>query len=647
MKTQNLQNISRKEWEGLSELACRVAKTIKTRGLIGANAPMLLMVSGGSDSSALAYVMTELASAGLVGSVALLHVNHMLRGEEARGDARFVEELANLLEVPCEVYTCDVGTQARAEGGNVEAIGRRERYQAAHEALKRLCEHVGVATTEAHICTAHTRDDRVESFFMRSIVGTGPGGLRSIWFTHKEVVRPLLETDKAELRRYIEERAAQGLPVMRDETGALWREDITNTHVEHLRAFVRAQIVPQAKQRNPRLLETLCRTMDLIADEDDFMEDLATEAAHQHVRWESCAISDTHSAEACVLVPSFGSIALPLKRRVVYLVLQHLCGCDVRIEQAAIEAVCVAFDAQGCPISGYVVNISGNLAVSANRYGVRIEPMDAFRYRRKRRGASQQSKKSHVVCDKKLYCYPVRKPGAMSYKVHKFNEMSDARLSTYPDICSDVAVVLASASPRRHELLARAGVMFSVHVSHADETLDNELVLHPETAAEILADRKASLVAHQLAFHPNKLCTLVIGADTMVVCDGTVFGKPKNLDEAKDMLCALSGRTHTVVTGVSVWEIASVLMQNTSLAQVTPSKKHSFHDSSLVTFRNLSADEISTYLSYGESLDKAGAYAAQGAGAKLIKCIDGSLDTVLGLPVERLLQEFPALAGCS
>ena len=189
------------------------------------------------------------------------------------------------------------------------------------------------------------------------------------------MVRPLLDVSRAGLRCYLEERAARGEVVVRDEQGALWREDATNAHTDRFRSYVRHEIVPAAKAQNPQLLDTLCRTMSLIADEDDFMESLAEDAL----------VNNAEQAEGyTLLLPSFGMLALPLKRRAIRSVLESLIGSEGRIESTSIEAVLQAFDEDGSPQSGYVVNIQGDLAVSANKQGVLIEPMARFRTRRKR-----------------------------------------------------------------------------------------------------------------------------------------------------------------------------------------------------------------------------------------------------------------------
>ena len=132
---------------------------------------------------------------------------------------------------------------------------------------------------------------------------------------------------------------------------------------------------------------------------------------------------------------------------------------------------------------------------------------------------------------------------------------------------------------------------------------------------------------------------IVIGADTMVVLDGKIFGKPRSASDGKHMLRSLSGRTHEVITAVSVWMVAAPNAEDVSLGFRT------FADISHVTFRDLTDEEITDYLRKGESFDKAGAYAIQGEGAALVGHYDGSLDTIIGLPATRLIKEFPDLVN--
>lgn len=365
----------------------RAESTITKHGLANFDTPVLLMVSGGSDSTALAYLSSDLVEQGVIGPCALLHVNHRLRGEAADEDARFVGELAALLDLPFFCCEVDVAALVEEEGANLEAVARRERYAAAHEALTSLCRHAGAPLSSGRIFTAHTADDRVENFYMRSIVGTGPGGFRAMRYLNGQVARPVLEVGRDDLRAYLAERAQSGAPVQRDGEGELWREDATNAHTDRFRAFVRHNIVPQAKERNPQLLETLTRTMNLIADEDDMLEERASEVVERCVSWiepDEARVGDFGSG--CVLSPPFAREPHPLKRRVVVRVLACLLGDEARVETVAVDAVLASYRDSEVN-SGYATNIQGDLAVSANKRGVRIEPMAAFRARRKRDGA--------------------------------------------------------------------------------------------------------------------------------------------------------------------------------------------------------------------------------------------------------------------
>ena len=174
----------------------RMRAAIAAHGMADADTPVLLMVSGGSDSTALAYAACELAQAGELGMLAMLHVNHHLRGEDADADAAFVSQLADALAIPLFMCDIDVAGEVARTGGNVEAVARSERYLAANEALESLCRHAGAPLSSGRIFTAHTADDRVESFYMRSIVGTGPGGFRAMRYENGPIARPLLDVGR-------------------------------------------------------------------------------------------------------------------------------------------------------------------------------------------------------------------------------------------------------------------------------------------------------------------------------------------------------------------------------------------------------------------------------------------------------------------
>ena len=353
----------------------RVEALIVERSLASVDNPVVLMVSGGSDSTALAYIGADLRNRGALGFVSMLHVNHKLRGEASDADAAFVESLAKALDIP--LFACEIDMPAlMREGGNMESVARRERYAAARDAVESTCRHLGVPADTGVVFTAHTADDRAENFYMRSIVGTGPGGLRAMkhasFVQGVDVRRPLLELSRDDLRSYIE-----SLPTGRvatDAAGARWREDATNADTDRFRAFVRHEIVARAKNRNPRLLETLTRTMNLIADEDDLLEARANE-----ILLREAAPLGTSREEGFLIAPAAAEVETPLLRRLIYRTIALMLPPEERVDSVSIDACLDAFGR-----SGAVANIQNDIAVSYNKQGLRLEPMAAFRARRKK-----------------------------------------------------------------------------------------------------------------------------------------------------------------------------------------------------------------------------------------------------------------------
>ena len=196
-------------------------------------------------------------------------------------------------------------------------------------------------------------------------------------------------------------------------------------------------------------------------------------------------------------------------------------------------------------------------------------------------------------------------------------------------------IILASGSPRRRELLAKAGVKFQVFQVKADETLSEEDAADVERASEILAERKAAAAVQAILAQPYVGQATIIGADTMVALDGKIYGKPRSAEAAQATLRALSGKTHQVVTGVSVWRLLYAAPDDVKMG------RRNFHVVSNVTFKDLSDEEIAAYVRTGESRDKAGAYGIQGEGAKLVASYEGDYDNIVGLPVTALLELFP------
>ncbi len=180
-------------------------------------------------------------------------------------------------------------------------------------------------------------------------------------------------------------------------------------------------------------------------------------------------------------------------------------------------------------------------------------------------------------------------------------------------------IILASASPRRKELLTTAGVEFEVLVSEADETIPEGTA--PRDAAMMTAEKKALAVA-------GNRDGIVIGADTIVVIDDKILGKPKDEADAFGMLRLLSGREHEVITGVCITD---------------GEKTEKFAQVSKVRFYDLTDDEITAYVATKEPMDKAGAYGIQGRGCVLVESIEGDYFNIVGLPVAatvRALRRF-------
>ena len=198
-----------------------------------------------------------------------------------------------------------------------------------------------------------------------------------------------------------------------------------------------------------------------------------------------------------------------------------------------------------------------------------------------------------------------------------------------------IDIVLASASPRRRQLLEDAGLKFRIHAVDADETLDDSLVEQQLEAVKKLAERKARAAVEELVDDEYDGTMVVIGSDTMVVLRGEIFGKPVDAADAERMLRALSGCGHDVNTAVSVWVVHAPKGQDVGLFYRT------FVDTTYVYFKDLTEEQIANYIASGDPFDKAGSYGIQSGAGAFVDHIEGALDTVIGFPVERLRQEFP------
>ncbi len=191
------------------------------------------------------------------------------------------------------------------------------------------------------------------------------------------------------------------------------------------------------------------------------------------------------------------------------------------------------------------------------------------------------------------------------------------------DSHSHLRVILASASPRRSKLLTTLGIKFETVVSDVDETIIGDPT--PQEYVTGLAKQKAEAVASKLGTPGRK--TLVIAADTTVVKDNRILGKPQDKEEARNMLQQLSGQVHLVYTGIAV---ITVKQDGTIKIQTD-------FDESKVYFRKLQAQEIDSYIETGEPMDVAGSYALQGIASCFVERIEGCVTNIIGLPVPKVV----------
>lgn len=184
--------------------------------------------------------------------------------------------------------------------------------------------------------------------------------------------------------------------------------------------------------------------------------------------------------------------------------------------------------------------------------------------------------------------------------------------------------ILASGSPRRKELLTNMGVEFEIMVSNADEVITEK---EPAKIVESLSLGKAEDVASRIQTFNEP--TVLIAADTLVFLNDEILGKPRDKEDAVRMVMDLSGKAHEVITGVTLMHFVSDKRETVT-----------FHETTAVSFAELSEEEARAYVETGEPLDKAGAYAIQGIGARFVTGINGDYSNVVGLPVPALYKEL-------
>lgn len=294
----------------------------------GLGAPVVLMVSGGADSTALLVLAAtstlDIDDGRGVARIArerlhVLHVNHGLRGVDAEEDEEFVRDLAGRYGIPCTVRRADVAELASQTGDNVENAGRLVRYEEASRLANELSSRLGTPRSAARILTAHTADDRAETFFMNAIRGTGAAGLSSIPRRRNRIVRPLLDRTHDELCDLLRMR------------GIVWREDETNSDTRYLRSYVRHEVMPVVSRRNPRVVANLASTCDILSDEDAYLTAVAARTLRDLTRREARGVLVVDSAR-------LAATEVAIARRVVRRALLSVCP-GARLEARHVSGV--------------------------------------------------------------------------------------------------------------------------------------------------------------------------------------------------------------------------------------------------------------------------------------------------------------------
>ena len=294
------------------------------------SAPVVLMVSGGADSTAL-LVMACTSKLDIMDGrgpariarerIHVLHVNHHLRGEASDADEEHVRGLCERYGVPLCV---EHASFTELNGQNLEAAAREVRYAAARRYVRELCQEAGCPRTAARIVTAHTASDRAETFFMNAIKGAGPAGLSSIPRRRNIIVRPLIDLTHEELCRYLE------------VAGIAWREDESNQDTSYLRNFVRHRVIPVARERNESLARNVGAACDILGDEDAFMAHLAATALRSCTRRQQEGLVVLDAARVA-------AAEVAIARRMVRLAVKQL-DAEARLEMRHVESIlrCVA-----------------------------------------------------------------------------------------------------------------------------------------------------------------------------------------------------------------------------------------------------------------------------------------------------------------
>jgi tRNA(Ile)-lysidine synthase len=325
----------------LSKFVTEIRNTIQDHRMLSPRDRVLAGVSGGADSVCLALVLKELGI-----EFAIAHVNHGLRGAEGDADEVFTKELARSLGIKC------FSKKVALSGPNVEAAGREARKTFFTE----VCRESGFS----RIALAHTRNDRVETFLMNLLRGSGSEGLVSMAPVSENTIRPLIETGREEVEAYLKEQSQS------------WCTDSTNFDLGFARNRLRHDAIPRlASDFNPNLIETLARTVEILEGEDAWMRDLTNEWLREN--------GTKEQDDLVIRVAGLESAPAGLVRRVLRAALR-MTGSELRdVSFNHIEAIRALLEPGK---SGKIVEIPGGLVVAREfgRLVVRKPAPDLLQY---------------------------------------------------------------------------------------------------------------------------------------------------------------------------------------------------------------------------------------------------------------------------
>lgn len=267
-------------------------------------------VSGGADSMALLHILNSLRNR-LEIKLQVAHLNHGLRGEEAREDASFVEAAAQALGIPCTVSEANVAEIARQGKLSIEEAARQARY----EFLFQVANEVG----GDRIAVAHNADDQAETLLIHLLHGTGPEGLAGMKPVSGLVVRPLLEIRRREIENYC---LTSRIP---------FRTDSSNFDLTFLRNRIRHQLIPVLTEYNPNIVENLVRTAEIIRGENDYMDGEVLSATSEVLK--------VTGEKICLEESVFSGLDLAIQRRLIRQVYRQLLGKDAALDFSHVERV--------------------------------------------------------------------------------------------------------------------------------------------------------------------------------------------------------------------------------------------------------------------------------------------------------------------